>query len=225
MARARWGHLELRTFVRGVCFFPRSKVVSRPLKPVTLVRFQLGEPHGGRGVLECTPRCERGGAGSIPVGHPASNNWAWVNGWPPGPEPGPRRFDSCRPDGSRTQARPRRWPRDGPAPGPRTGVQGCFASNPRRVRFPRGPQRRPCGRLGNVGAPSRRRTGFDSRQGHNVPLVHAATDAGLSIRRTGFDSPMGHRVESAAEWSATGPENRGGGDEPQRFDSSTLVRT
>ena len=24
--------------------FPRSKVVSRPLKPVTLVRFQLGEP-------------------------------------------------------------------------------------------------------------------------------------------------------------------------------------
>ena len=30
-------------FVRGVCNFPRSKVVSRPLKPVTLVRFQLGE--------------------------------------------------------------------------------------------------------------------------------------------------------------------------------------
>ena len=25
-------------------FLPRSKVVSRPLKPVTLVRFQLGEP-------------------------------------------------------------------------------------------------------------------------------------------------------------------------------------
>ena len=24
--------------------FPRSEVVSRPLKPVTLVRFQLGEP-------------------------------------------------------------------------------------------------------------------------------------------------------------------------------------
>ena len=70
---------------------------------------------------------------------PASNNWVWVNGWPPGPEPGPRRFDSCRPDGSRTQARPRRWPRGRPAPGPRTGVQGCLASNPRRVRFPRGP--------------------------------------------------------------------------------------
>ena len=51
--------------------FPRSKVVSRPLKPVTLVRFQLGNRrHGGRGVLECTPRCERGGAGSIPAGHP-----------------------------------------------------------------------------------------------------------------------------------------------------------
>lgn len=50
--------------------FPRSKVVSRPLKPVTLVRFQLGERHGGRGVLECTPRCERGGAGSIPADHP-----------------------------------------------------------------------------------------------------------------------------------------------------------
>ena len=82
---------------------------------------------------------------------------------------------------------------------------------------------RPCGLLGNVGALSRRRTGFDSRQGHNVPLVDAANDAGLSIRRTGFDSPMGHRFESAAEWSATGPENRGGGDEPQRFDSSTLV--
>ena len=29
--------------------------------------------------------------------------------------------------------------------------------------------------------------------------------------------------ESADEWSSTGPENRGGGDEPQRFDSSTLV--
>jgi hypothetical protein len=28
--------------------------------------------------------------------------------------------------------------------------------------------------------------------------------------------------ESAAEWSATGPENRGGGEEPQRFDSSAL---
>lgn len=25
------------------------------------------------------------------------------------------------------------------------------------------------------------------------------------------------------EWSSTGPENRGGGDEPQRFDSSALV--
>ena len=30
-------------------------------------------------------------------------------------------------------------------------------------------------------------------------------------------------TESAAQWWATGPENRGGGDEPQRFDSSTLV--
>jgi hypothetical protein len=30
-------------------------------------------------------------------------------------------------------------------------------------------------------------------------------------------------IESAAEWSATGPENRGGGEKPQRFDSSTLV--
>ena len=103
-------------FVRGVCNFPRSKVVSRPLKPVTLVRFQLGEPTcGGRCVLECTPRCERGSAGSIPAGHPASNNWVWVNGWPPGPEPGPRRFDSCRPDrGSRpTEGRGRshRWNR------------------------------------------------------------------------------------------------------------------
>ena len=49
--------------------------VSRPLKPVTLVRFQLGEridTHGGRCVLECTPRCERGSAGSIPAGHPQS---------------------------------------------------------------------------------------------------------------------------------------------------------
>ena len=51
---------------------------------------------GGRGVLACTPLCERGGAGSIPAGHPTI--WVWVNGWPPGPEPGPRRFDSCRPD-------------------------------------------------------------------------------------------------------------------------------
>jgi hypothetical protein len=95
---------------------PRSKVVSRPLKPVTLVRFQLGEPtsRGGRGVLECTPRCERGGAGSIPVGHPASNNWVWVNGWPPGPEPGPRRFDSCRPD---SRVLP-----NGRQPVPKTGV-------------------------------------------------------------------------------------------------------
>ena len=30
-------------------------------------------------------------------------------------------------------------------------------------------------------------------------------------------------TESADEWSSTGPENRGGGDEPQRFDSSALV--
>src|SRR5262245_40492371 len=30
-------------------------------------------------------------------------------------------------------------------------------------------------------------------------------------------------LESADEWSSTGPENRGGGDEPQRFDSSALV--
>jgi hypothetical protein len=28
------------------------------------------ETHGGRCVLECTPRCERGSAGSIPAGHP-----------------------------------------------------------------------------------------------------------------------------------------------------------
>jgi hypothetical protein len=31
------------TDAAAVCIFPRSKVVSRPLKPVTLVRFQLGE--------------------------------------------------------------------------------------------------------------------------------------------------------------------------------------
>ena len=31
------------------------------------------------------------------------------------------------------------------------------------------------------------------------------------------------RLESADEWSSTGPENRGGGAEPQRFDSSALV--
>src|SRR5262245_23255896 len=68
--------------------------------------------HGGRGVLECTPRCERGGVGSIPAGHP--NNWVWVNGWPPGPEPGPRRFDSCRPD-SRALL-------NGGQPVPKTGV-------------------------------------------------------------------------------------------------------
>ena len=190
----------------------------RSYKPQTGVRFpQLRRfsPIEGR-----EPAFEAGDAGSIPARGartvavvywsarlavneevrvrsppvtPARSNWVWVNGWPPGPEPGPRRFDSCRPDGSRTRARPRR----------------------------------PCGLLGNVGALSRRRTGFDSRQGHNVPLVYAANDAGLSNRRTGFDSPMGHhdRFESAAEWSATGPENRGGGDEPQRFDSSTLVRT
>jgi hypothetical protein len=62
-------------FVRGVHFLPRSVAVSRPLKPVMLVRFQLGERAsrcGGRGVLECTPRCERGGAGSIPAGHPTT---------------------------------------------------------------------------------------------------------------------------------------------------------
>src|SRR6478752_336174 len=91
--------------LRPTRFIPRSTVVSRPLKPVTLVRLQLGEPYGGRGVLECTPRCERGGAGSIPAGHP-----------------------------------------------------DCIY------------------------------------------------------------------IESADEWSSTGPENRGGGDEPQRFDSSALVR-
>ena len=111
MARARWGHLELRTFVRGVC------ISSSPIEGREPA-FEAGDAGsipargtdcGGRGVLECTPRCERGGAGSIPAGHPASNNWVWVNGWPPGPEPGPRRFDSCRPDGSRTRARPRRW--------------------------------------------------------------------------------------------------------------------
>ena len=31
------------------------------------------------------------------------------------------------------------------------------------------------------------------------------------------------KSESADERSSTGPENRGGGDEPQRFDSSALV--
>ena len=118
MARARWGHLELRTSFVASAFSP---IEGR--EPA----FEAGDAGsipargtdcGGRGVLECTPRCERGGAGSIPAGHPARSNWVWVNGWPPGPEPGPRRFDSCRPDGSRTRARPRRWPRDGPAPGP-----------------------------------------------------------------------------------------------------------
>ena len=101
--------------------FPRSKVVSRPLKPVTLVRFQLGElARGGRGVLECTPRCERGGAGSIPAGHPTQLGVGqWLATWP----------------GTRST----------------------------QVRF----------------------------------------------------LPPRHRFESAAEWSATGPENRGGGDEPR----------
>ena len=34
--------------------------------------------------------------------------------------------------------------------------------------------------------------------------------------------PAAQTIESAAQWWATGPENRGGGDEPQRFDSSAL---
>ena len=156
-----------------------------------------GAEHGGRGVLACTPRCERGGEGSIPFGHPI--NWVWVNGWPPGPEPGPRRFDSCRPDGSRTQARPRRWPRDGPAPGP---VDDAECRRPLkaqdRVRLPAG-SRRPIGLRGN---------GCRTFNPEN-----------------GVRLPDGTQIESAAEWSATGPENRGGGDEPQRFDSSTLVHT
>ena len=34
-----------------------------------------------------------------------------------------------------------------PTPGPRAGAQGCFASNPRRVRFPRGPHREDAGSI------------------------------------------------------------------------------
>ena len=47
-----------------------------------------------------------------------------------------------------------------------------------------------------------------------------ATWPGTRSTQVRFLSP---RLESAAQWWATGPENRGGGDEPQRFDSSALV--
>src|SRR6188472_3351976 len=39
------------------------------------------DSYGGRGVLACTPRCERGGNGFNPLRSPS--NWVWVNGWPP----------------------------------------------------------------------------------------------------------------------------------------------
>ena len=82
--------------------------------------------HGGRGVLVCTPRCERGGNGFNPL---------------------------------------------------RSPITGC-----------------------------------GSMAGH---LARNQVNAG-SI-------PATQTNESADEWSSTGPENRGGGAEPQRFDSSALV--
>ena len=106
-------------------FIPRSTVVSRPLKPVTLVRLQLGE-HVVAVVYWCA----------------------------------------------------------------------CLAVNEEvRVRSP----------------PVTRTTGCGSMAGH---LARNQVDAG---------SIPAAQTESADEWSSTGPENRGGGDEPQRFDSSALV--
>ena len=86
---------------RDARFIPQSKVVSRPLKPVRLVRFQLGEQStcGGRCVLACMPRCERGGAGSIPAGHPdltseSADEWSSTGPENRGGGDEPQRFDS-----------------------------------------------------------------------------------------------------------------------------------
>ena len=136
-ARPVWGHLELRTSFVAFGFLPRSKVVSRPLKPVMLVRFQLGEPYGGRGVLECTPRCERGGAGSIPAGHPdciyieSADEWSSTGPENRGGGDEPQRFDSSAlvPGASRNSALSANGRRPGPQPG-----NGGFNSPQRHAR-------------------------------------------------------------------------------------------
>ena len=96
-------------------------------------------------------------------------------------------------------------------------VQGC-CKQPARVRFPRGPPlwttrkcRRPLKAQDRVRLPA----------GSRRPIGLRGDGCRTFNPENGVRLPDGTRFESAAEWSATGPENRGGGDEPQRFDSST----
>ncbi len=52
--------------------------------------------------------------------------------------------------------------------------------------------------------------------------VHAGSIPAAQTEQGTSSNGRTRPIESAAEWSATGPENRGGGEEPQRFDSSAL---
>jgi hypothetical protein len=109
----------------------------------------------------------------------------WVNGWPPGPEPGRRRFDSCRPDSDVGLAS--RALTNGRQPVPKTGVV---------VMSPRGsiPPLSSDFFLTALSANGRRsgshpgNGGFNSPQRHARPLRLHGKASRLSIGRRGFES-------------------------------------
>jgi hypothetical protein len=202
--------------------FPRSKVVSRPLKPVTLVRFQLGELCGGRGVLECTPRRERGGAGSIPAGHPSTTGCGSMAGHLARNQVHAGSIPAAQTEAAHERGRDAGLEMDQHQALWTTRQCRRPLKAQARVRLPAG-SRRPIGLRGDGCRTFNPENGVRLPDGTRRP--QQVERAQRYERRVLGSNPSGGtaRFESAAEWSATGPENRGGGDEPQRFDSSTLV--
>lgn len=129
--------------------------------------------HGGRCVLACMPRCERGGAGSIPAGHPDRSR-ALTNGRQPVPKTGvvvmsprgstPPLSSDCLTALSANGRRP------GPQPG-----NGGFNSPQRHAR--------PLRLHGKAPRLSIGRRGFESRSGrthaHGNWIAASATNAGI----------------------------------------------
>lgn len=121
---------------------------------------------------------------------------------------------------------------DSPRPdiGERAGAQRCLASNASRVRLSSSPQCRrpsrppvPPSAIGGVvdrgvgaGEPG-------SATAERVSWVAIWDPGRLQIGLERGSIPRRPATEGAAEWPATGPENRGGGDEPQGFDSSAFL--
>ena len=198
-------------------FIPRSKVVSRPLKPVSW--FDSSSGSRTVAVVYWSARLavnEEVRVRSPPVTH----NWVWVNGWPPGPEPGQRRFDSCRPDRDVVVAS--RALTNGRQPVPKTGVvvmspRGSIPPLSSRARPVRLPARLPLFQGGEAGAAPARATACRVRlvrRGRcplkaetRVRIPHATQippasgpRPGLRIQAQAFESPRGDHVGDVLEW-------------------------